>query len=603
MLSVLRISAALFLLLPLLAGAAPRKESLGKTYRDWLNGPASYLITKDEKQSFANLSSDLARDEFIQQFWQLRAAPGASAAAFREEFFRRVAYADATYGNDAGSDGWRTDRGRAYILFGAPQTKSNFQFNQELYPTEMWFYQNPGLRELPPFFYLLFFDRDGVGGYRLYHPYTDGPDKITRSGQTKQQAYNYLKNINVELAHTTLTLIPGEPVDTETFSGSMESSQVLNALKGYSEMPSYVRAIAERRRALERVTTKVQFDVPVTSLLTFVSFEKTEPWLNYQLEVNDPTQAKAVGGAIAYKVTARLFSGERLIFERTDSPNFVIDPAKSDALKARPLLFEDKIPVVPNHALPGAATPGKYRLSLSVVNDAAKRTYEASSEFTVAAPGPFSMGAVMVSARHASEPRDRAFVFEGVKFTPNQSRRVDPADGLSIFYQFSDNLLSTELLPVEYVIGSMNGSFRKTFEDKLDPRQANAFGSLLVSKLLPLAEIQQGSYQLAIRIRDPQSGKVAASSVAFTVTSNEEHSTPIVISQARPGTLQAKAVSQYERALCFLSQGLEPEATRALENSWSMFPNPAIRPLLNHLHQRAGTGANTLHKDSSPQTK
>ncbi len=573
------------------SGGTPAK--LAKTYREWLNGPASYLITKTEKQAFGNLQNDQQRDDFITHFWALRASAGSTADEFREEFYRRVAWANARFGNDAGSDGWRTDRGRTYILFGRPQSTANYQFNQELYPAELWFYQNPGLAELPSFFYVLFYDKDGVGGYRLYVPYIDGPDKITRSGQSKAQAYRYLKNIDPEFARATLTFVPGEPIDTDTYSGSMSSIGIINAIQGYNQMPSYLASLGRRATQLERVTSKVQFDVPQVSLVTFVSFDKTEPWLHYQIEIHDPLQPKVTEGKAAYEITARLYAGDRLVFEKKEKPAFDVAGNAVAAVNGRPFLFEDRVPVV----------PGKYRLVLSAHNGASLRTYDTASEVTVTAPQSFSMGDILVTSGHAADSRNQAFAFEGVRFFPSLQQRTDPRSGLNLVYQLIDNLMSTDPLAVQYTIGSLAGSFRKVFEDKIDPRQANAFGSIFVAKQLHLDDVPTGAYQLAIHIKDGASGKQAAGSVRFYVVPNPEEARPIVVSQAYPATPRVRAVDQYERALCFLAQGREPEAFQALQTSWNLYPNPAIQPLLQHLQGRTGQGKQENHTSTSVKEK
>jgi GWxTD domain-containing protein len=162
--------------------AGSTKTSLSKAYREFLNGPPSLLLTKDERTAFQHLGSDPERDSFIEHFWQVRnPAPGLVNNEFKEEFYRRVEYANAYYGKDAGTQGWHTDRGWTYILFGRPETSMSYQGNQELYPTELWFYSNPGLQELPPFFYVHFFEQNGAGGYRIYQSYVDTPDKLLRA--------------------------------------------------------------------------------------------------------------------------------------------------------------------------------------------------------------------------------------------------------------------------------------------------------------------------------------------------------------------------------------------------------------------------------------
>lgn len=552
---------------------------LAKRHRDWLNGPVSYLITKPERQAFQLLSDEKSRDAFVERFWETRNPnPGTGQNEFKEEFYRRVAWANAHYGNNAGSDGWRTDMGKTYMLFGKPQTSMNYLANQELRPIELWFYSNPGLSELPPFFYVLFFEKDDVSGYHFYHPYVDGPDKLVRTTATKAQAYNMLREFSAELAQASLSLIPGEPVDTDTYSGSLASVVIMNGIQGYRDMPSYIAMISEKARRLEQVTSRIEFDVAQKSLVTLVAYDRGEPWLHWQLEIHDPLQPKARAGRMQFDVTARLYSNGRLVLERTDSPNFQVSETGQDALKSRPFLYEDRIPVV----------PGKYRLEVTARNLAAGRTYEISRDFSADAPADRALlSDILLVARHEPDGRDRPFQFGGVKFLPSASGQFQAVRGLNILYQVEAGRPAPASLDVEYVMGGLANRFRKTFEDHLDLGRADAFGSVITAKTLSIEELSPGAYQLALRVKDPQSGKISARSVAFTVTAGEEPQ-PIVISRGGAQTPQWLAANQYERALCWLAQEHPSEAVSALEASWNLSRNAATRGLLQHLYEQIG---------------
>ena len=564
----------LFLSIPA-RGATPR---LAERFREWINGPTSYLITKPERAAFLNLKTDQERDQFIDHFWAIRnPAPELEANEFREEFYRRVAWAKAHFGNDVGGDGWRSDRGRTYILFGKPQGTTTFPGEQQLYPVELWFYANPGLAELPPFFYVLFFDRDAIGGYHFYHPYVDGPDKLVRSGYDKSNAYQYLRSFSPELARASLSLIPGEPVDTDQFTGSMTSASILNGIQGYSEMPSYLALIQTRAARLERVSSKIHFDLPQVSLLTFVAREKGECWLHYQVEIRDPLQPKAADGKALFTVEARLFSNEQLVFERSDAPAFSVDQSTLQDLKLRPFEFEDRLPV----------TEGKFRLTVSVRNRAANKVYETSRNFTVdAPPSQIDVSDILVVDHYQADARERPFQFGGYKFQTSANPQVHPPRDLNVLYEAAVKG-ATEDVPVEYVVGSVAGKFRKSFEDKLSPAKADSFGTVFTAKSLPVGDLVPGTYQLVVRLKDPGSGRIAARTASFTVVPSEEKP-PIVVSQARTETPVWQAASYYERALCYLAQGHEPEALKALETSWTLSGNKATELLLQHLRERAG---------------
>ena len=101
------------------ANAKALKIELSKTYRKWLDEDVRWIITDQERSAFMQLSNDEERDQFIEAFWQRRdPTPDTEENEFKEEHYRRIAYANEHFA--AGIPGWKTDRGRIYIVFGPP---------------------------------------------------------------------------------------------------------------------------------------------------------------------------------------------------------------------------------------------------------------------------------------------------------------------------------------------------------------------------------------------------------------------------------------------------------------------------------------------------
>ena len=93
------------------------KVELTKTYKKWLDEDVAYIISDEERAAFKQLSNDEERDNFIEAFWQRRdPTPDTEENEFKEEHYQRIAYANEHFA--AGVPGWRTDRGRIYIVFG-----------------------------------------------------------------------------------------------------------------------------------------------------------------------------------------------------------------------------------------------------------------------------------------------------------------------------------------------------------------------------------------------------------------------------------------------------------------------------------------------------
>ncbi len=95
-----------------------RKE-LETPYRKWLNEDVAYIITDEERKAFKRLSTDDEREAFIEAFWQRRdPTPDTEENEYKEEHYRRIAYANDHFAS--GIPGWKTDRGRIYIMYGPP---------------------------------------------------------------------------------------------------------------------------------------------------------------------------------------------------------------------------------------------------------------------------------------------------------------------------------------------------------------------------------------------------------------------------------------------------------------------------------------------------
>ena len=93
------------------------QKEMESPYKKWLSEEVPYIITDDERAAFKKFTTDEEREQFVEQFWERRSPnPGSPENEFKEEYYRRIAYANEHYAS--GIPGWRTDRGRIYIMWG-----------------------------------------------------------------------------------------------------------------------------------------------------------------------------------------------------------------------------------------------------------------------------------------------------------------------------------------------------------------------------------------------------------------------------------------------------------------------------------------------------
>src|SRR5436190_3209554 len=92
-------------------------KELDSAYRQWLTEDVTYIIAPDERNAFLQLATNEEREQFIEQFWLRRSSnPDLPDNDFKEEHYRRIAYANEHFAS--GIPGWKTDRGRMYIMWG-----------------------------------------------------------------------------------------------------------------------------------------------------------------------------------------------------------------------------------------------------------------------------------------------------------------------------------------------------------------------------------------------------------------------------------------------------------------------------------------------------
>jgi GWxTD domain-containing protein len=94
-------------------------KELDSQYKKWLNEDVVYIIAPEERSAFLQLSTNEERETFIENFWARRNPdPDSPENTFKEEHYRRIAYTNEHYAS--GIPGWKTDRGRIYIMWGPP---------------------------------------------------------------------------------------------------------------------------------------------------------------------------------------------------------------------------------------------------------------------------------------------------------------------------------------------------------------------------------------------------------------------------------------------------------------------------------------------------
>jgi GWxTD domain-containing protein len=561
------------------------QAKLSPRYREWLDRDVAYIISKQEKNVFLQLATDEARDQFIERFWEIRnPAPGAPDNAYRIEHYRRLEYANDYFGHASHTDGWRTDMGRVYITLGEPQQRQKLLGLQKITPMEIWFYQN-GNAALPPFFYVIFYQREISDDFRLYSPSSDGPEKLITAqvGPTRAEALKILSDdAGRDVARETLSLIPEEPVDMQAGTASLASDVMLGTIKNLANNPISQAELANRRRNLEDVSHRIvlgneYLDVVAVPLRDAAGNTN----LHFVLRLKKPedfTVGQSATGNYYYAilVSVKVTSSDGKVIwsdEKKISRNLTAE--QLEQVKGKVFGYESWLPLPPN----------KYKLEFQLTNLLGNTAFRREMEAEVPEIKPTLQASNLVPFAEASMvPPDASkslpFSGAGVKFIPMAGRELEVTQGrsLNFFYQVWDPpALGTsrtgKKLEVDYVYGRMGARDTQTIHDEISLDQLDAAGSVLNGKRILTGELTPGNYRLVMTLRDPETQAKVFGSLAFSVYTTSSSAPAWDVSDDSVAASIGNGIADFQRAQCYLAFGDKVQAVEWLERAHAKNPS------------------------------
>lgn len=426
---------SLLALVMLLAGSIQAKEKLLAAHKDWLE-LVSPIITKIEKDVFNQLETSREREKFIRLFWKRRdPLPDTKKNEFYEEYMRRVRFADKNFGRNSVKHGSKTERGYFYILLGPPLSRQIFATESKVWPLELWQYKGDPRYGLPPYFYLIFFQENSLGEYKLYSPGIEGPQKLVVPGMMDQgldrsTAYQALKTISGELAGASLTYLPGE---TGVSGGSLSSLDIIAS----------IHALPEKKFS----------DAYARNFLYYKDFVETEYTHNYMECAHVVKVFRTAGqdfihwSIVPAKVNLSFHRGKyyaeldlvirvedresRVIFQKEENIPLSISQENQAKFEHRLMAFQDIFPII----------PGKYTLFFLLQNKTAKDFVSFQTSVTVTgksgsqAPEPFLLYQSREDLSRAQKNKWKAFSFFGRQYIFNNQNSISRNRHLGIFGQ------------------------------------------------------------------------------------------------------------------------------------------------------------------------
>jgi GWxTD domain-containing protein len=123
-----------------------------------------YISTKQELDHYRNLKGVDAKRQAMFDFWSKRDdGKNGSMNEAKQEHFKRIEYSNANF-RSGQKEGWKTDRGRVYVMYGPPDEVERHVNEIDTKPYEIWQYHS-----LQGGVEFIFGDRTGFSDYVLLH--------------------------------------------------------------------------------------------------------------------------------------------------------------------------------------------------------------------------------------------------------------------------------------------------------------------------------------------------------------------------------------------------------------------------------------------------
>jgi len=124
-----------------------------------------YVDTKEDRKFYKNLKAADGKREFILSIWSRGNNDNLNTMAYREQYLGRARYSEQQFKSVFGK-GWKSDRGRVFILYGIPSDVERFPSTESTVPYQIWHYDKlRGQGDVQ----FVFGDAEGFSKYRLLH--------------------------------------------------------------------------------------------------------------------------------------------------------------------------------------------------------------------------------------------------------------------------------------------------------------------------------------------------------------------------------------------------------------------------------------------------
>jgi len=514
-------------------------KELDNSFKTWLNEDVIYIISPEERTAFLQLETNEEREQFIEQFWLRRSAnPDMPDNDFKEEHYRRIAYANEHYAS--GIPGWKTDRGRIYIIWGAPDeieshpTGGTYDRPMEegggsttTYPWERWRYRYlEGIQENVE---LEFVDPSGSGEYHL----TMDPSEKDALLYVPGAGLSMMESMGLASKTDRFTRSDGTHLPT-SLGGTPASLNEFTRLELYAKVQ---RPPEVKYKDLEALVTSRM----VRDQLKF----------NYRTDflkvTNDtvlvPVTVQVPNNQLQFKNKDGVYTAQLNIFGRVSTlTNRVVQTFEDSVTRDYPeSLYKQsmKLSSIYQKSLP--LRPGLYRLDLVIKDVDSGNVGAVNTRLAVPRYEDEKLDASTLiladQIEHvpAKQIGTGQFVLGSSKVRPRLDGDFTTADKLGIYLQIynlkGDEKTHKSNASFSYTVKKGDQQVMQFKESSTDMKQTG--DQVTIERLLPLATLTPGKYTLEVNATDLLSNVSISRSAEFSVKNPVDQKTAANVTPGR----------------------------------------------------------------------
>jgi GWxTD domain-containing protein len=523
---------ALIFLLPLLGNAQKiSPKDLPEKYKVWLEEEVVYIITPKEKDVFLQLQTDREREMFIEAFWKQRDPnPNIPENEFKEEHYRRISYANKTFGRESPGPGWRTARGKIYITLGEPNSIERFENDSEIYPTIIWFYSGMAEYGLPNAFNVVFFKRSGIGEYELYSPIKFGPQHLLihfrGDPMDYMSAYRELMGIEPSVASISLTLLPSEAqhLPSPSLASELLISQMIPTAPHEKVKDAYAEKLLKYKDFIEVDYSANYID---SDAMVRVIQDKSNIFFVHYLIEPSKFSIENVGTQYYsnFEVNGKVSDLEgKTIYQYDRKVPIELNQNQLNSIRSKLFSFQDLFPLI----------EGNYKFDVLMRNTVSKEFTSFEVNLTIPDSDSLIMSDLTLANRIVEDSqykgKNKPLLIGGTQLVPSPRNDFSKNETLYLFFQIFG--LTKELAETGTLQYSLFKEEEKiyTFSKKVaDYPDKNSF-----LEEFPLADYSPANYKIKVAFLDHNNKEVLFSQSHFYISPRLNVPRPWVLSFPMP---------------------------------------------------------------------